>query len=78
VPDLEQFSMGAQIGGINRFQLPSRDPRSIASTFGYAYQFDATLFAPYLRQLAEGSARYGPRARWSRSTAMAKAATSSR
>ena len=54
MPDLEQFSMGATIGRMNRFQLPVADPRSIASTYGYAYQFDATLFAPYLRQLAEG------------------------
>ena len=54
VPDLEQFSMGATIGRMNRFQLPVADPRSISSTYGYAYQFDATLFAPFLRQLAEG------------------------
>jgi tryptophan halogenase len=53
VPDLEQFSMGAMIGRLNRFQLPSTDPRAIDSTFGYAYQFDAMLFAPYLRAYAE-------------------------
>src|SRR3712207_4120679 len=54
VPDLGEFSMGAAAAKMNRFALPSTDPDSIASTFGYAYQFDATLFAPYLRQLAEG------------------------
>ena len=53
VPDLERFSMGATIARMNRFQLPVADPASIASTYGYAYQFDATLFAPYLRALAE-------------------------
>jgi tryptophan halogenase len=53
VPDLQQLSMGVHVARQNRFQLPDRDPRSIASTFGYAYQFDATLFAPYLRHLAE-------------------------
>ena len=53
VPDLEQFSMGAMIGRLNRFQLPAADPRAIDSTFGYAYQFDAMLFAPYLRAIAE-------------------------
>ncbi len=45
--------MGVQVARGNRFERPASDPRSIASTFGYAYQFDATLFAPYLRRLAE-------------------------
>ena len=54
VADLQQFSMGVQIARHNKFQLPDPDPASLASTFGYAYQFDATLFAPYLRALAEG------------------------
>ena len=53
VPELEHFSVGAMIARLNRFQLPAADPASIASTFNYAYQFDATLFAPYLRALAE-------------------------
>jgi tryptophan halogenase len=53
VPDLQQFSMGVQVARENKFQLPDPDPASLAATFGYAYQFDATLFAPYLRQLAE-------------------------
>jgi tryptophan halogenase len=54
VPDLQQYSMGVAAARMNRFELPDADPSSIASTFGYAYQFDATLFAPYLRKLAEG------------------------
>ncbi len=54
VPDLQAFSMGVAVARQNKFSLPVADPNSIASTFGYAYQFDATLFAPYLRQLAEG------------------------
>ncbi len=33
--------------------MPETDRRSLAGTFGYAYQFDALLFAPYLRGLAE-------------------------
>src|SRR3954469_13787347 len=53
VPDLEQFSMGCMIARRNRFALPSGDTRNLASTFGYAYQFDANLFAPYLRKLSE-------------------------
>ena len=53
VPDLEQFSMGCMIARRNRFALPVSDPRDLASTFGYAYQFDANLFGPYLRKLSE-------------------------
>jgi tryptophan halogenase len=53
VPDLQQFSMGVQVARQARFGLPSSDPSSIASTFGYAYQFDATLYAPFMRKVAE-------------------------
>jgi tryptophan halogenase len=35
-----------------RFGRPSTDTNSLQSTFNYAYQFDATLFAPYLRNWA--------------------------
>lgn len=36
-----------------RFDVPSEDPRSVASTYGYAYQFDATRYAPFLRAHSE-------------------------
>ena len=54
VPELEEFSTACMIARLNRFELPSTDPQRLDSTFGYAYQFDANLFAPYLRTLAEG------------------------
>ncbi|HEY0412845.1 MAG TPA: tryptophan halogenase family protein [Allosphingosinicella sp.] len=54
VADLQDYSMAVAMARRNRFERPDPDPRSIASTFGYAYQFDATLFAPFLRRLAEG------------------------
>ncbi|WP_066718753.1 tryptophan halogenase family protein [Sphingomonas pituitosa] len=54
IPPLEQFSYGCMLARANRFDLPASDPAQLASTYGYAYQFDALLFAPYLRSIAEG------------------------
>ncbi|WP_432199988.1 tryptophan halogenase family protein [Erythrobacter sp. W53] len=36
-----------------KFQPPSEDPRSVLSTYRYAYQFDALKYAPFMRKLAE-------------------------
>jgi tryptophan halogenase len=54
LPPIEQFSMACTVARQNRFTLPSGNPHELAGTFGYAYQFDAVTFAPYLRRLAEG------------------------
>jgi tryptophan halogenase len=53
VPDLEQYSMACVMARLGKFDLPAKDPDDVASTFNYAYQFDATLYAPYLRARAE-------------------------
>lgn len=53
LPPIEAFSMACSLARANCFGQPSRDPQQIASTFGYAYQFDAVAFAPYLRRFAE-------------------------
>lgn len=53
IPNLESLSMAIAMCRANRFDWPGDNPSEIESTFGYAYQFDATLFAPYLRRMAE-------------------------
>lgn len=54
VPPIGEYSMAVTMAYMNRFTRPDPDPDAIESTFNYAYQFDATLFAPYLRRIAEG------------------------
>jgi tryptophan halogenase len=53
IAELEQYSMACTMARMGRFALPSEVPSDIRSTFNYAYQFDATLYAPYLRRIAE-------------------------
>ena len=52
VAPLEAYSFACTMARMNRFAVPSADAASITSTFGYAYHFDATMFAPYLRAIA--------------------------
>jgi len=48
------YSMAVTMAYLNRFMLPDPDPAKLESTFSYAYQFDATLFAPFLQRVAQG------------------------
>lgn len=52
---LSDFSLATALAEQSRFAKPVTDPRSILSTLGYAYHFDAALYAAHLRSLAESA-----------------------
>ena len=51
--DIGDFSLPIKTAYAGKFGFPDDNPASVLSTFGYAYQFDATLYAPFLRNHAE-------------------------
>src|SRR5689334_24058049 len=53
VAPLEEYSLPIVACRRNKFALPSDDRTSLDSTFGYAFQFDASLYAQYLRGFSE-------------------------
>ncbi len=52
--DLSEFSLGEKMAKAGKFVPSSQDPQSVLSTMGYAYHFDASLYAKFLRRIAEG------------------------
>ncbi|MGY2736968.1 tryptophan halogenase family protein [Sphingomonas sp. UYP23] len=51
--DIEAFSVPIMAARHSKFERPAEDTAALLSTFGYAYQFDATCYAPFLRARAE-------------------------
>lgn len=50
---IDRYSMAWAAARQGKFAHPSRDRRQMQSTFDYAYHFDATLYAAFLRRFAE-------------------------
>lgn len=50
---LDEHSMAWALARANRFTPPVSDTRNVLSTFDYAFQFDAGLYARYLRKFSE-------------------------
>ena len=53
IDNLEPWSVPTMMARQGRFAPPDTDPRSVLSAYGYAYHFDAGLFARRLRTLSE-------------------------
>jgi len=50
---IDEYSLCAAAATQNRFALPDPNPQKLGSHIRYAYHFDATLYARYLRDYAE-------------------------
>lgn len=51
---LDDFSFPVRAAESGKFRIPGDNPDQIGANFGYAYQFDSSLFAAFLRRYAEG------------------------
>jgi tryptophan 7-halogenase len=53
LPDIEAFCVGAMAARAGRFGRPASDPAHPEHDFNYAFHFDASLYALFLRRFAE-------------------------
>ncbi|MGB3165552.1 MAG: tryptophan halogenase family protein [Alteraurantiacibacter sp.] len=51
--ELGRYSLAVRMALANRFRTPD-EGQDLGSTYGYAYQFDATLFGPFMRDYGLG------------------------
>lgn len=52
---LDEYSYPVMMAESGKFHIPDPDIDKIESTFGYAYQFDSSLYAKFLRQFSEAN-----------------------
>jgi len=53
--DFGEYAISVALSRQNRFAPPVRDRGELLGAYNYAYQFDASLFAKYLRRMTEGA-----------------------
>lgn len=51
--DLQAFSYAIMAARRNRFEFPASDKTAVNAHYAYAYHFDASLYAAFLREFAE-------------------------